>query len=283
MKYLLMLTTALLPFIGQSQRLHVDIHAAAANYQGDLQGKRFTFTNAHPALGLGLSYDITNKFIVKALATYTKLSANDKDNTTAKGVEFRNLDFRSTIYEAQLALEYNLFDLSERSFTPYVFAGIAAFHFNPYSYNTEGNKVFLRPLSTEGQGLSSYPYRKPYNLNQIAIPFGGGLKFAINDRLQLGIEIGLRKLFTDYLDDVSTSYVDSLTLLSARGPQAVAFAYRGNEIPGSPGYPADGAQRGNPKGKDWYYMTGIRISYLLFANRNDEGRKTKTGCPKSIY
>jgi hypothetical protein len=59
-------------------------------------------------------------------------------------------------------------------------------------------------LSTEGQGI--YPDKKPYSLWQPTIPFGGGVKFAITENLRIGFEIGLRKLFTDYLDDVSTSY-----------------------------------------------------------------------------
>ena len=94
-----------------------------------------------------------------------KISGDDKNNTTATGITYRNLNFTSSLWEAQLALEYHLFDLAERSFTPYAFAGIAAFHFNPYSFDASGNKVYLRSLSTEGQGLTAYPSRKMYKNN----------------------------------------------------------------------------------------------------------------------
>ncbi|HMJ46286.1 MAG TPA: DUF6089 family protein [Ferruginibacter sp.] len=276
----------LMPFYCFSQRLHADLYAGVANYQGDLQGKRFTFAGAKPGMGLGLSYDITNKFIIRGAASYLTIAGDDKNNSSGKGIEFRNLNFKTHILEAQLAMEFNFFDLAERSFTPFVFAGIAAFHFQPYTFDNTGKKVFLRPLSTEGQGLPQYPDVKPYNTKQFAIPFGGGVKLALSERLQVGIEIGFRKLFTDYLDDVSYNYVDSSILLAAKGPTAVAFAYRGGEV-GGPGYPADQSQRGNIQFKDWYYFTGLKISYVFGGNGggggNGSSKRSKVGCPMRVY
>jgi opacity protein-like surface antigen len=281
MKYILVLLTALCPYFAESQRLHLDIYAGFANYQGDLQSKKFTFTNIGPAVGLGLSYNITNKLALRGAANYLKLKGDDKTNDNSVGIAARNLSFQSHILEAQLGLEYNFFDLTERSVTPYVFAGVAAFHFNPYAYDTAGTKVYLRPLSTEGQGLAQYPDRKMYKNNQLAIPFGGGLKFAITERFQVGAELALRKLFTDYLDDVSTTYVDSATLFAAKGPRAVEFAYRGSEVHNG-AYPAEGSQRGNAAVKDWYYSIGIRIKYQLKSSDGNGSRKLK-GCPTNVY
>lgn len=270
MKYIRLLLLILIPFTGLSQKLHADLFMGLANYQGDLQGKRFTLDQSHPAIGLGVSYDLSTKFIIRTVLTYGKVEGNDKKNTTAKGIEFRNLSFKSNITELHLGLEYNLFDLNYRDFSPYGFAGIAVYHFNPHTNNVNGTKAFLKPLSTEGQGLSQYPDRTPYKLTQFAIPFGAGVKFFLSDNLQAGLEIGLRKLFTDYLDDLSTNYVDSATLFAARGTQAVNLAYRGDEVPGGPNYPTEGAQRGNSKYKDWYYFSGIRVSYRL--NNKKSGR-----------
>ena len=281
MKYYLLLALAAAPFFANAQRVHGDLYLGVANYQGDLQSERFTFTGAKPAVGLGLSYDLSNHFIVRGAANYMTVTGDDKNNKLPQNVNARNLSFKSHILEAQLGLEYNLFDLSEKSVTPYVFAAVAAFHFNPYDYDAAGNKVFLRALGTEGQGLSLYAEKKLYMNNQFAIPFGGGVKFALSEKLQVGVEIGLRKLFTDYLDDVSGTYADSAALLAGRGPQAVAFAYREAELHGSSTYPAAGAIRGNPKNKDWFYTTGLRVSYLFGGGSG--GRKTKTGCPTNIY
>ena len=268
-------------FCCAGQNLHLDLFAGISNYQGDLQGKRFTLSQSQPAFGLGASYDLSNKFIARAGFTYGVVAGNDQKNTSAKGIEFRNLSFKSTITEFHLGVEYNLFDLSYRDITPYAFVGAAVYHFNPYTHDAAGNKVYLKPLSTEGQGLSQYPDRKPYNLTQFAIPFGLGVKVYMSEKLQLGLELGLRKLFTDHLDDVSTNYVDSATLYAARGPKAVELAYRGGEISGSPSYPADGAQRGNSKYKDWYYFSGLRVIYTINTGKNKKDNNG-IGCPTRV-
>src|SRR5690606_5912199 len=121
----------------------------------------------------------------RGLASYLKLAGSDRNNSTLTSE--RNLTFESRVLEAQLAVEYNLFDLSERSFTPYLFAGVAAFHFNPYAHDSSGNKVYLRPLGTEGQGLPEYPEKEIYKNKQLAIPFGAGVKLALTERLNLGL------------------------------------------------------------------------------------------------
>lgn len=284
MKHSILLSMAVLPLSVFSQNFYANVFAGVATYQGDLQGKRLTFNQSHPAVGVGISYDITEKLIARTGFTYGIVEGNDTKNTTAKGVEFRNLSFKSAISELHLGLEYNLFKLKGKSITPYFFAAIAGYHFNPYTNDSAGNKVFLKPLSTEGQGLAAYSERKNYTLTQFAIPFGGGVKLQIYDNLQLAAEVGIRKLFTDYLDDVSTTYVDYATLLAAKGPQAVELAYRGNELAGAPGYPNDGTQRGSAKTKDWYYFSGLRLSARL---KNKAGRiangRNKLGCPTKVF
>ncbi|MDB5203503.1 MAG: hypothetical protein JWQ27_2912 [Ferruginibacter sp.] len=283
MKYMLALgLIASLPFAAAAQKLHGDLYLGAANYQGDLQTKRVTLQGAKPAVGLGLSYDISNHFIARTAFSFMQVTGDDKRNTTKQGNTARNLNFKTNILEGQLGVEYNILDLTNHSLTPYVFAGVAVFHYDPFTFDSAGTKVFLQPLGTEGQGLSLYPDRKLYKKTDFAIPFGGGLKLALSDRLQVGVELGLRKLFTDYLDDVSTTYADSAALFAGRGAQAVELSYRGDEIKGGVGYPAAGTQRGSAKYKDWYYTTGFRISYL-FGGGNGGGRKTKTGCPVNVY
>src|SRR5690606_15533698 len=98
------------------------------------------------------------------------------------------------------------------------------------TYDTLGTKIFLRDLGTEGQGLPQYPDKKMYNLVQIAVPFGGGIRLRLSDNVHISYEIGLRKLFTDYIDDVSTTYADEAILASRRGQRAVGIAFRGDEL-----------------------------------------------------
>ncbi len=261
---------------GRAQRLSATFFAGTSNYQGDLQAKRFTFNQSHLALGLGLQYELTEKIYARAGLAIGTISANDRYNNRNS---IRNLNFTSRITELNAGIEYHLFSLYERSVTPYVFAGVAVFHYNPKAIDSAGNKVALRPLSTEGQGF--YPGRSNYALTQFAIPFGGGLKMALSDKIMIGVEVGLRKTFSDYLDDVSTNYVDQALLLTNRGPRAVDLAFRGDELKTGLSYPADGAQRGSPRYKDWYYFTGVHISYLLGQGKALAG-KNKTGCPANL-
>lgn len=259
-----------------AQKFSVTGFGGTSNYQGDLQAKRFTFDQSHLAVGAGLLYEFTEKLYGRFNLTLGTISSDDKKDSRNSS---RNLNFTSSITDLHLGAEYHLFSLYERSITPYVFAGISYFHFNPKAIDSGGNKVALQPLSTEGEGF--YPGRSVYKLNQFALPFGVGIKLSVSEKLTVGVELGLRKTFTDYLDDVSTNYVDQATLLANRGPKAVELAYRGAEVKGGAPYPADGAQRGSAKYNDWYYFTGATIAYQL-AGKNGGG-KNKTGCPTKVY
>jgi hypothetical protein len=267
--------------IGQ-QRFHITAFGGFSNYSGDLQTKTVTLDQSRGAFGLGVKYDLTNHFSARAGFNFGSVEGNDVNNEGL--LKARNLNFQSRILEGNLMLEYTLLDLSEKRFSPYAFAGVAIYHFNPVTYDSLGNRIELQPLGTEGQGLAQYPDRKPYNLTQFAIPFGAGLKLRVSQNVVLSYEIGLRKLFTDYLDDVSKTYVDPVALAQARGPKAVEMSYRGGELKGGDqNYPADQATRGGQKYKDWYYFTGLSISVGIGGNGFSGGaRRGNTGCPTNL-
>lgn len=280
MKKLLVLL-AFLPVGGllKAQRTHINIFAGAANYQGELlfgvqSSKRFTLSQAKFAGGLGIEYELTSRLSLKGALTLAKIAADDKRSAIDPS---RNLNFTSPITDGFVGVQYYITDPMVHLVNPYVFAGITVFRFNPYTSDSIGEKVFLQPLSTEGQGFVAG--REPYKLTQFALPFGGGLKFALTDDLRIGFEVGFRKTFTDYLDDVSTSYVDQDLLRANRGQRAVDLAFRGDELKTGATYPAAGTERGIPRFKDWYYFTGISASVRL---RSGEQRisRGRLGCPK---
>lgn len=247
------------------------IIGGAFSYQGDLQPNSFSFHQASFFTGAYVRQPLIDKLSVKAGVTLGRLFAADKNNRDyLKG---RNLSFYSALTEGFVALDYELLPLSKRRFTPFGYGGLVYFHFNPYTFDAAHTKIYLQPLGTEGQGLSRYPERKPYKLTQVGLAFGGGLRFLINDAIQVGLEIGQRKTFTDYLDDVSRSYADENALLTARGPKAVELAYRGDELPGGSAYPREGAQRGKPNEMDWYYLAGLSVEIKLRALSNLGGGK----------
>lgn len=264
----------------QAQRYSVEFHAGTSNYQGDLQEKRYTFQQAKSAISIGVAYELTDHINLRGLLMFTTLHADDKNNTDSFLVE-RNLNFQTAVQELSLTGQYFIFNTTTAKVNPYAFIGVAVYHFNPFTFDQAGGKYYLQPLGTEGQGLSAYPDRKPYARTQLAIPFGGGVRFQVTDGLSLGFELGMRKLFTDYLDDVSTNYVDRTTLLSGRGAKAVELAYRTGELHGGTSvYPPDGTKRGSPQFKDWYYTTAITANFKINGRGSRSGR---TGCPTNVY
>ncbi len=166
-------------------------------------------------------------------------------------------------------------------FSPYIFGGVALFNFNPEAYyfnptTLEGKWYDLQPLGTEGQGTVTRSSAKPYSLTQFAIPFGLGVKFSLSKSICLGAEWGLRKTFTDYIDDVSTTYMDHTTLSAEKGQIAAALADRTPELidpdTNLPRIPnEDGMSRGNSETTDWYSFAGLTITFKL-------GYKSKPSC-----
>jgi hypothetical protein len=212
----------------------------------------------------------------------------------------RNQHFRSNVEEAFLAaeiyptalLEYEPEDVLHR-LRPYGIIGIGVFHFNPKAQyeQSDGSKVWvpLKPLKTEGQGMAKYPDRKEYALTQVNIPFGFGLKYFVSEHVAISFELLNRKTFTDYIDDVSTSYIsnedfyDYFGQTSKQAEVAIqmanktAFANGGNYRTGY----GIGAKRGTPSNNDAYYSTSIKLNIRLGTNP-DYGRMGKWGdvrCP----
>lgn len=266
-------------------QLHLGVFAGGSNYIGELNDKIYKRTK--PAVGLSLNYEVSERFMLRSGITLAKVEGGDQYGGSDFLKQNRNLSFQSGITEFSLLGELTTFNLYNMRWSPYIFGGIAVYRFNPYVLDS-GKKVFLQPLGTEGQGLPEYPDRKPYALTQFAVPFGAGVKYNLSDNIRLGFEVGLRRLFTDYLDDVSLAYADEDLLLAAGGPGAVRFAYRGNEVPGEHpqypdiGYPTKNAERGNPKTKDWYYFTGLHLTFRLnggYGKTFASGNKSGYGCP----
>ena len=268
MKNILIAATCLLAvLIGSAQDFErspsIGFGTGIMNYQGDLQPNSFTLRQSNPFFSVYLKQPLTRHVSLRAGLLRGKVEASDRYNRDY--LQKRNLSFQSSVHEVYLGFEAYAFPASSSNITPYLFAGVAAFHFNPYTYTAGGEKVFLQPLSTEGQGLNSYPERKPYLLNQAALAGGLGIRYNVSDAFSFSIEFNQRKTFTDYLDDVSSNYVDRQTLMAAKGALAVEMAFRGNELAGGASYPSHGEQRGTPLEKDWYYFGGFSAEIKLGA------------------
>lgn len=264
-------------------QVHLGLFGGIGNYQGDLINSAYVGKLTRVAAGVTGEYEVNSHLSLRAGFTFAQVAGDDEFNSKDY-LKLRNLSFESNIVELSLVAQYYTFSFENKRFSPYVFGGVAVYHFNPYILTVNDEKIFLPPLSTEGQGLQGYD-TKPYSLTQFALPFGVGVKYALTDNIRIGAEVGLRKLFTDYLDDVSGNYADENDLRTQRGDLSADLAYRGDEVPGgNPVYPAKGAQRGGADQKDWYYLTGLTLSFQLGNGGGGlfggGGGKGKYGCPK---
>jgi hypothetical protein len=274
-----------LPFLSNAQNFNFSARLGVAGYQGDLKAHSVSLTGLKPLLSLGVRYDLSEKIALRSYLTLTSLKADDKKGTAS--MKTRNLNFKSGVFEWEGGGQYSFLNPNESWWIPYAYVGIGLFHFKPTTTDANGKKVSLQPLSTEGEGF--LPGVKKYKLTQFSIPIGFGIERSLNEDMRLGLEMGYRFTFTDYIDDVSTNYVDQAALLAARGQTAVDLAYRGGEV-GSGPYPAAGITRGSPKAKDGYYYIAITYTVRYFFDKYKQiaglpayKRDKKAGCPATRY
>lgn len=279
MKKILSVIFLLFQFSLFGQNFFTGVFGGVANYQGELQTTPFSFTRAKPAYGLNLSYELNAKFLIRFDFTNGRVSGDDKYSVTNRS---RNLCFTSNISEFSLGLEYLFLDLYQYKVSPYIFVQGGIFNFSPYYMLPNGAKITLYEFDTEGQGF--YQDRKKYNLRQFCLPFGGGVQWAITDNKRIGFIVGFRKTYTDYIDDVSTTYIDKDLLIQKKGVSALPVAYKGDQLPNGDPYPAEGTKRGDPSNNDSYYFAGVVLKFRINAKRNKKEptqkiEKSRVTCP----
>jgi hypothetical protein len=286
---------------------------SALNYYGDLAPRPqkistdISFTR--PAIGFSFSHRFGPRYTLTANFMYGTLKGSDSESADQGDLSNgifrykRNLSFRNRIQELSIVAAFDLFQnqatyISRVRWTPYAFLGVAVFHHNPQALAPakdlngndlpEGGKwVNLKPLGTEGQYAdpallptdANYGI-KPYKLIQIAIPFGFGARFKVNEVIDLAAELGFRYTFTDYLDDVSKNYVD--VGVFGTNELARAMSDRSEEIANpqdqSPITARNGKDynlsagrgqeyrenvRGNKNNRDIYMVTTVRMTYII--------------------
>jgi len=245
-------------FLSRSELL---LMGGGMNYIGDLNDES-ALTLPRLAGGAGIRYRLDNRWALRVEASYGQIGC-DKDYN-----ELRNLSFRSDIIEGAVLAEFNFAPFgpgaTERLWTPYLFGGLGLFHFNPMGRymlgDGEEHWAELQPLHTEGQGTSQYPDRRVYARTQFCLPFGVGVKVRLGKAFSLAAEYGFRKTWTDYLDDVSKTYVGSDFLIanSDDGALAAQLADRSGEV--RDGYVnAPGTKRGDDALDDWYAYLHVSL------------------------
>jgi hypothetical protein len=259
-KKLLMLFAgiSLLHIPASAQYNEVGILVGGSTYKGELAPNLFKSDFNHLAGGVFFRHNWNRHWSWKVEINYGKISGDDAYSDYGFERD-RNLSFYTNVLDVSPLIEFNFFPYETGNyyypFTPYLFTGISVFKFNPMA-QLNGEEYELQPLTTEGQ--------RPYKRLQLAVPIGGGIKFSVG-RIGIGLEVGARRTYTDYLDDVSTVYPDLGLLLANKGATAVALSDRSfssldssNTIPGP--YLK---QRGNAQDKDWYLFGGVTLYFRL--------------------
>jgi hypothetical protein len=288
-------------------RFEVGLNIGPSFFLGDLGGNRGTgktfikdvdlpvtklmkglYVNLYPVEWFGFRIAANHG----TLEGYDSLVSTDgKDELERKK---RNLGFKSPLLEVYGALEiyptvfFEQYDGLEQKLRPYGLAGFGYFHYNPKAQYTHPNGskewVELRPLRLEGQGMAEYPDRKEYSLNQYAIIMGGGFKYYIKENMYVGFEIVHRKCFTDYLDDVSTKYIDpyyfDVYLTPEKAAQARQLMYREKFYNPNINRPYIGYQRGDPKENDAFFSGMLRLGVRLNGANSPSARaRRQMKCP----
>lgn len=280
-------------------------------FLGDLGGHRGIGTTFIKDVNLELTKLMKGAFIsfypsewfgVRVAAQHTYVEGKDALIKPQGGFELlrkdRNLDFKSNMFEVYAAAEIYplmLFNINDEDYIPryrpYGFIGIGMFKYNPKGTITDqnGNVTWheLHPLRTEGQGFAEYPLRKPYALTQVNMPVGGGIKYMATDRVSVAFELLYRKTFTDYIDDLSTDYIDPDLFGKYLDPANELLAKKlydkafSSNVAGSARF-APGHQRGNIKNNDAYFSFllkfGIRLGEI-YSSPFARYSASKTRCP----
>ncbi len=269
-------------FSKRKQYTSIGVSLNAMNYFGDLNPKvnfaSFRFGDTRPNIGVDIMHRFAPRLSGRFALAYGRVTATDatnasKDDPNARFRYTRNTSFYNDIYEASAVAVVDLFEnrnnyLKRPDFNYYAFLGVAGFYHNPKTTDTRGTRngetVDLQALKTEGVS---------YNKLQLSIPFGLGVRYRINRSLDASVEMGFRKTFTGYLDDVSGNYAgaDKLTSDDARyfgGLGTGTGSITSTELKNSNGtsLASTGFIPGEKRGQgrtDWYVVTGVSVHYIL--------------------
>ncbi len=284
-KFTIYLIASLLCFPAISQyQIDVGASVGGSNYLGEMggdQGTRRDFIwdmklpQTSWSAGIFGRMKFNEDLGVKVAATWARIQGDDALSSNP-GRRGRNLNFRNDLVEVSARGEYYFYETYDvggyghylLEFRPYVFGGVAGVYSNPKA-EVDGEYIALRPLKTEGQ-------EKAYSPVTFSMPAGLGFYFTYDRQYRFGWELGYRHTFTDYLDDVSTTYASDESIDTEIGQQ---LANRRPELENAEGIPSAanyeaGEKRGDASHNDAYLISEFYFSYVI---KNSNRRYTWIG------
>jgi hypothetical protein len=286
-KIVILLALLSAPYFGHAQyRWDFGGGVGVSNYLGDIGGKDKTRRDFVYDMNVQKTrntetffarYKFRPAISFKTSLTHVTIEGDDKLSTNPARNQ-RNLSFRNNMFELTETVEYYFYKSSNVSgrpglrgsrkkvdFRSYLFVGVGLLYSNPKA-ELNGSMVALQPLQTEGVKYSRFVP---------VVPVGLGLSYTINRNHRIGLEFGWRWTFSDYLDDISTVYVDPATLGS---DNARALANRNPELWSGSTKPSTAAnygyeefnqktgklnKRGDESNNDNYLSLMVTYSYVL--------------------
>lgn len=256
-----------------AQQHEVGILVGASNYFGDIN-TNYGFRYTRPAGSVFYRFNLSNYVSFRASGSYGRIGGSD-EFVDKPFQQVRNLSFNSDIFESTLQAEFNFFKYEIENvhhfYSPYLATGITLFHFKPMA-TLDGENFELQNLGTEGQAAPDISGKEKYPLWNIAVPVSFGLKWWIANRFSFNAEVGYRITFTDYLDDVSNTFVDDFIL----GDEAAELADRSDEVVIVP-IGLENKQRGFAQNKDHYFFGQVGLSWTfrqVTCNFTNDGRRS---------
>lgn len=268
------------PPLDVTSRFEISAHIGATTFFGDLGGnigrgmpfaKDFDPRTIHPFVGLSLGYYPANYLKFKFSISHTSVNGADSLIHNQGSMErwryYRNLSFRSRISDASLEAEfYPLIWLSNSQklqwFDPFFSIGIGAFRYNPQA-KLNGNWIDLQPLHLEGQGFPEYPNRKPYSLTQLYIPYSAGIKYYLNDNWSVSAAMLWRRTFTDYIDDISTTYINPVLFDKYLPADKAALAKQLYSRSKTPWKVRPNIEKADSRDRDSYVTMLVTVSWVM--------------------
>lgn len=223
----------------------------SSTYYGDLKDYADVI-DARPSISLGAMSSVSRTISIRSEFSWIRLSGTDLPES-GTGRNNRNLSFFSNNFELNVTGVINAIPLRGKfyqrsNFNLYGLLGLGVLYFNPKA-TLDGVDYALQPLRTEGVSYSRFA---------LVIPYGFGGKIKLTPKLNLALEAGWRKTFTDYLDDVSTVHIDQASISN---PITRRLTDRRPEV--NVPIAKAGTARGNPDEKDGYMLTSVRLEYYL--------------------
>lgn len=189
------------------RRSEFGIGVGGSNYFGDLN-TNYGFEHVRYSGSIFYKYNFSHYIALRLGMAYAYVGYNDSYSSN-RFQQLRNLSFRSHIFEGSVMADFHFFQYAigdfEHRFTPYVTLGMGYFSYNPFT-ELNNKTYFLRPMGTEGQNMEEYKDRK-YGTTAFSFPIGAGIKFWLDKGITVHLEVVNRSTSTDYLDDVSKTYV----------------------------------------------------------------------------